>query len=137
MSFLSRLPVLPQFPAYKGPYSVGSFELEIPVSALPSAPSPPVSAAAVSTVQFRVFYPTAASFKPTPEPDASDLKEEEDRPSTSWAARWFGRGSPPSRPVYWVPEPHQREYLSGYVRFMGAGSGLAELISYETSQCCK
>lgn len=28
-----------------------------------------------------------------------------------------------------LPEPHQREYLSGYARFLGAGSGLAEVIS--------
>lgn len=96
MSFISRY-VVPQFPPYKGPSAVGSFELEIPVASLPAQPAPP-AAAAITTIQFRVFYPAAAS-------------------------------AAPPRPVYWLPEPHQRAYLSGYARFLGAGAALAELLS--------
>jgi hypothetical protein len=146
-SLLSRY-VVPQFPAYKGPYTVASFELEIPVSSLPTSQKPPNSAEPISTVQFRVFYPTAQKFKPadaesgppaplsgaTSEGDSTDT--EKTTVKTGWTSGWFrhraaanGSSKEQSKPVYWLPEPHQREYLSGYARFLGAGSGLAELIS--------
>ncbi|KAI5810559.1 platelet-activating factor acetylhydrolase, isoform II-domain-containing protein [Pyronema omphalodes] len=163
MSFLSRLKVVPQFPSYKGPYTVASFELEIPVSSLPTSQKPPASAENVSTVQFRVFYPTGQKYKPAdaenapPNPPSGDTTEangavdgvtnvtlengsngagvvdSSQKPATngSWMPGWFSRGSSTAtKSVYWLPEPHQREYLSGYVRFLGAGSGLAEIISY-------
>ncbi|TGZ83463.1 hypothetical protein EX30DRAFT_368825 [Ascodesmis nigricans] len=54
-----------------------------------------------------------------------------------WSSFGFGQKSGSERgkergtkPVYWLPEPYQREYLSGYARFLGVGSGLAELVSY-------
>ena len=50
--------LVPRFPPYKGPYTVASLELEIPVSSLPVSRRPG-SAENVSTVLFRVFYPTA------------------------------------------------------------------------------
>ncbi|OJD34354.1 platelet-activating factor acetylhydrolase [Diplodia corticola] len=55
MAWLSTLNPVPGFPEYSGPYKVGSFDVEIPVSELES-PSPP-PASSVSTVSFRVFYP--------------------------------------------------------------------------------
>ncbi|KAF8544336.1 platelet-activating factor acetylhydrolase, isoform II-domain-containing protein [Trichophaea hybrida] len=137
MSFLSRLNVIPQFPAYKGPYTVASFELEIPVSSLPATQKPPKSAESISTVQFRIFYPTGQHFTPadprnatTATPPSGDAAGAE---AKGWTSGWFRQRhpcSPPSKSVYWLPEPHQREYLGGYARFLGAGSGLAELISY-------
>jgi platelet-activating factor acetylhydrolase len=114
MSFLSRLNPVPQFPAYTGPYDVGSFELEIPASSLGEGPPPDVR---IETVQFRVFYPT-------------------DKMTSTSNARggWFGRGARPApKPVRWLPEPYQREYLSGYARFMGVNSGFAEIVSYGLS----
>ncbi|MCJ1287650.1 hypothetical protein MMC26_007002 [Xylographa opegraphella] len=56
MSFLPSLNPTPAFPKhYGGPYPVGTVDIEIPVSELPSvAPTPDSS---ITTVSFRVFYP--------------------------------------------------------------------------------
>ncbi len=35
-----------------------------------------------------------------------------------------------SNPIRWLPNP-QREYMSGYMRFLGANSTFAEIFSYE------
>ena len=55
MSWFSRLDPTPSFPAYSGPYQVGTVDVEIPTADLPSSSSVPD--AAPSTVAFRVFYP--------------------------------------------------------------------------------
>ncbi|CAZ81279.1 unnamed protein product [Tuber melanosporum] len=109
MSFLSRLNLIPQFPTYPGPYHVGSFELEIPASSLEptSKRSPPDTK--VETVQFRVFYPA-------------------EKPDSANTTGWFGNTAKKS--IRWLPEPYQREYLSGYARFMGVSSRFAEIVSY-------
>lgn len=113
MSLLSRLNpanLIPRFPAYPGPYAVGSFEVEIPVASLTPAGSVD---GITETVQFRVFYPTQ-------------------KPAESAAGGWWGQtqaGDSPSPPVRWLPSPHQREYLSAYARFLGASSGFAEIVS--------
>lgn len=56
MSFLNKLNPTPAFPAYTGPYKVGSVDVEVPTSDLenPSADAPPSD---VPTVAFRIFYP--------------------------------------------------------------------------------
>lgn len=118
MSLLSRLNpanLIPRFPPYPGPYAVGSFEVEIPVKSL----APPGTVDGVAeTVQFRIFYPAQ-------------------KPAENPAGGWWGQGDKkqedPSttipKPVRWLPEPHQREYLSAYARFLGASSGFAEIVS--------
>ena len=127
--------VVPQFPPYKGPFTVASVELEIPVSSLPVSRRP-TSAENVSTVLFRVFYPTAHSPTQTSTGPGGTPADA----SAPWMPSWFrqraaaatraARPYPASKPVYWLPEPHQREYLSGYARFLGAPPGLAKFISY-------
>lgn len=112
MSFLSRLNIIPQFPAYPGPYDVGSFELEIPASSLEPASKAPPPDTKVETVQFRVFYPAEKSDSAT---------------RTGWL------GNMAEKPIRWLPEPYQREYLSGYARFLGVSSGFAEIVSYVNS----
>lgn len=114
-SLLSRLNpanLIPQFPPYPGPYAVGSFEIEIPVASL----APPGAVDSIpQTVQFRLFYPT-------PKPAGSP----------AGGAGWWGGGArtrEETPPVRWLPEPHQREYLSAYARFLGASSGFAEIVS--------
>lgn len=58
MTLLERLNPTPSFPAYTGPYKVGSVDVEIPTSQLESPSPPPASASAsLPTVAFRVFYP--------------------------------------------------------------------------------
>lgn len=62
-SLLSRLSPIPAFPAYTGPYHVGTQEVEIPISDLPTSSPPPD--ANITTVSFRIFYPCQPS-KPKP-----------------------------------------------------------------------
>ncbi|KAH8150868.1 uncharacterized protein LAJ45_05049 [Morchella importuna] len=140
-SLLNPANIIPRFPPYPGPYAVGSFELEIPVASLGGM------AGVAETVQFRVFYPTE---KPVEIPISA-------QPASSWwgskcdkktAAATATAAVDPAqeeklseavnqttatggaKPVRWLPEPHQREYLSAYVRFLGASSGFAEIVSY-------
>lgn len=160
MAFFSRLNPVPRFPSYKGPFNVSSIELEIPVSELLSpSQRTPESASSITTVQFRIFYPSSRK-ETTPAssdalhrtksgqaeaendelertvsrdgPKAKDYQDAQPDPNKPrWGSGWW-KGHPQEKerkPVYWLPEPHQREYLSGYARFLGAGSGLAELIS--------
>ena len=51
-SFLSPVP---SFPNYTGPYSVGTLDVEIPTTELPSPAPAPVPT--ITTISFRVFYP--------------------------------------------------------------------------------
>ncbi|KAF2791738.1 hypothetical protein K505DRAFT_409054 [Melanomma pulvis-pyrius CBS 109.77] len=99
MPWLTSLNPTPSFPAYTGPYAVGSVDVEIPVSELES-PDPKASPCAdVSTVAFRVFYPCRVD-----------------------GGKGKGKG------VRWIPNP-QREYVGAYARFLGAGSGVAQMFS--------
>lgn len=56
MAWLKNINPTPAFPAYTGPYKVGSIDVEVPVSELenPSNDAPPAD---IPTVAFRVFYP--------------------------------------------------------------------------------
>ncbi|KAG9252271.1 platelet-activating factor acetylhydrolase, isoform II-domain-containing protein [Emericellopsis atlantica] len=56
-SYLSRLSPVPAFPDYTGPFKVGTMDVEIPVSDLPSPSPAPENAADIPTVLFRIFYP--------------------------------------------------------------------------------
>ncbi|KAL9596365.1 MAG: hypothetical protein Q9219_005843 [cf. Caloplaca sp. 3 TL-2023] len=94
VSFLSYLNPTPGFPAYTGPYRVGTTDVEIPAAELP--PPSPAPDSNISTVSFRIFYPR--------EPAATH-----------------------SKPVYWLPNP-QHEYLSAYVRFLGASQRLSAIL---------
>ena len=75
--FLSRLSPVPSFPAYSGPYTVGTQDVEIPISELSSsAPAPDPQ---VSTISFRLFYPCepekrAKSVSWLPEPQGEYLR---------------------------------------------------------------
>jgi platelet-activating factor acetylhydrolase len=55
---LPSLNPIPSFPAYTGPYKVGSTEIEIPVSEIPS--ESPVPDSKITSIKFRAFYPTTA-----------------------------------------------------------------------------
>lgn len=60
-SFLSHLNPIPGFPSYTGPYKVGSTDVEIPTTELPSPSPAPESS--ISTVSFRIFYPSEPPVK--------------------------------------------------------------------------
>ncbi|TVY44387.1 putative phospholipase A2 [Lachnellula occidentalis] len=60
-SYFSRLNPVPGFPPYTGPYTVGTLDVELPVSELDSASPAPDNS--VSTVQYRVFYPCDPGFR--------------------------------------------------------------------------
>jgi platelet-activating factor acetylhydrolase len=57
MTWLNKINPTPSFPAYTGPYTVGSVDVEIPVSELESPDPKPAPCCNVPTVSFRVFYP--------------------------------------------------------------------------------
>ncbi|KAK6338907.1 hypothetical protein TWF696_009708 [Orbilia brochopaga] len=105
-SLLSRLNPIPGFPAYKGPYAVGTIDLELPVAPFvesklsPSCPSH----ADIPTVQMRVFYP-------------AKLKED------------GGDKTNGHSKANWIPSP-RKEYIAAYCRFAGAGEWLANLLSF-------
>ncbi|KAL8939433.1 MAG: hypothetical protein Q9216_003352 [Gyalolechia sp. 2 TL-2023] len=62
VSFLSSLNPTPAFPSYTGPYQMGTTDVEIPAAELPS-PSPTPDSS-ISTISFRIFYPS----EPLPKP---------------------------------------------------------------------
>ena len=95
-SLFSRFNPVPSFPAYPGPHTVGTLDVEIPTAELPSpSPAPDPS---ISTVSFRVFYPcqpSAPSTKPVywlPEPQREYfegyVKFLGASPRLSWLLRW-------------------------------------------------
>lgn len=66
-SWFSQLNLVPSFPAYTGPYKVGTIDVEIPVSHLTSPSPTPEGARDIHTVLFRVYYPA------TPDSDSSPI----------------------------------------------------------------
>ncbi|KAI9824628.1 MAG: hypothetical protein M1832_001718 [Thelocarpon impressellum] len=86
-SIVSRLNPVPAFPEYTGPYSVGTVEVEVSVAELPS-PSPPPDPA-ISTVQFRIFYPCE---KPAREKNARWIPHPQHEYIGGYA-RFMGAGS--------------------------------------------
>ncbi|KAK4219181.1 platelet-activating factor acetylhydrolase, isoform II-domain-containing protein [Rhypophila decipiens] len=56
-----RLSPVPSFPAYTGPYKVGTIDVELPISRLTSPSPAPEGAEDIHTVLFRVYYPAISS----------------------------------------------------------------------------
>lgn len=65
-SYFSRFSPVPTFPAYTGPYTVGTVDVEIPISELNSPSPAPDTAANIHTIQFRIFYPATPESKGLP-----------------------------------------------------------------------
>ncbi|KAK4191704.1 platelet-activating factor acetylhydrolase, isoform II-domain-containing protein [Podospora australis] len=61
-SITSRFNFIPSFPDYTGPYKVGTVDVEVPVSELPSSPKPE-GREHIHTVSFRIFYPSVPESK--------------------------------------------------------------------------
>ena len=59
---LSSLLPVPTLPTPPGPYNVGSCIYEIPITSIPS--TSPIPDRKISTIKFRLFYPTISSPKP-------------------------------------------------------------------------
>ena len=112
-SFLSGWNPIVSFPDYHGPYSVGTVDVEIPVSDLPSPSDAPEGAA--PTIAFRIFYPcdpaaSSESARPVrwiPQPQ---------RATIGAFARFIGVKSPRlasaisymPQQLYWIKLPAQR-----------------------------
>lgn len=60
---MKALDPTPGFPAYTGPYKVGTIDVEIPVAELESPAPAPAGAAQIPTVLFRVWYPCVEDAK--------------------------------------------------------------------------
>jgi platelet-activating factor acetylhydrolase len=100
-SYLKSLNPTPGFPEYTGPYSVGTFDVEVPVQELDAGCEKPEEAKGIETVLFRVWYPC--------------VREGE-------------KGKELKKGIPWLPNP-QREYIEAYSRFLGAGKRAASIIS--------
>ncbi|KAL6251559.1 hypothetical protein RBB50_001768 [Rhinocladiella similis] len=98
---LSYLNPLPSLPEYTGPHAVGSSEHEIPISSLslPSLPGP--QASKLTTLKFRLFYPTTS-------------KQSSDSSSTNYG-------------IPWLQEP-QRDHLDAYLRLSGLKPWLSDFL---------
>ncbi|KAI9718859.1 MAG: hypothetical protein M1828_006548 [Chrysothrix sp. TS-e1954] len=113
--FLSRLSPIPCFPSYTGPYTVGTVDVEIPVTNLneqsvgnsnSTQPYEPLTSpdSSLTTIAYRLYYPCSSP-----------------------AAK------PSSKPAYWISNP-QHETLAGYARFLGASASLSQFFSYLPQQ---
>lgn len=96
MTWLNRINPIPSFPAYTGPYKVGTVDVEIPTSQLSSPNESDSPRSDLPTVAFRIFYPAKPESK--------------------------------QRGIRWIHEP-QREVVSAYARFLGAGSAFSQVLS--------
>lgn len=94
-SLLSRF--AGRFPAHTGPYSVGTVDIELPISSLPQPFATPCPDAEVTTILFRLFYPCV-------EPDTS---------AKTPAATW-------------IPSP-QDGHIREFGKFLGLSESLANL----------
>lgn len=92
-SVLSRF--ASSFPAYTGPYPVGTIDVELPVADLPQSFATPNPDPSITTISFRVYYPCV-------EP-AEGTKQQ---------------------PAYWIPHP-QDGHVQHFAKFLGAGEALS------------
>jgi hypothetical protein len=63
MTWLNKINPTPTFPAYTGPYKVGSVDVELPTSQLESPGRSDSPSTNLATVSFRVFYPARPESK--------------------------------------------------------------------------
>jgi len=112
--------LIPSFPPYEGPYQVGTVEIEIPVSALMGGLREDEGIrvkleqkeTTIHTILFRIYYPATGEH-----PDGNEEGKQHGR---GWGGYLHGLIKCGKRkPVYWVPEPYQEEFLKGYLRFGG------------------
>lgn len=112
--------LIPSFPPYEGPYQVGTMEVEIPVSALMDGLREDEGVRVkleqkertIHTILFRIYYPA------TGEHLDENVNGKPHR--KGWGDYLHGliKGEK-GKPVYWVPEPYQEEFLKAYLRFGG------------------
>ena len=131
-------PSLLSFPKLPGPFKVGTIELEIPVSSLLDNVEVGEGVRVkleekdniIHTILFRVYYPTTGkTFDNGTGTTTGAHKKDEKQGWSEYLHSFFRRGN--EKPVYWVPEPYQGEYLKGYLRFGGlTREWLINLIGY-------
>ena len=137
-------PSLLSFPKLPGPFKVGTIELEIPVSSLLDTVEAGEGLRVkfeeneekdniIHTILFRVYYPTTGKNSDNSTGTATGAdKRDEKQGWSEYLHSFFRRGNENyEKPVYWVPEPYQGEYLKGYLRFGGlTREWLINLIGY-------
>ncbi|KAJ9644283.1 uncharacterized protein PV06_05259 [Exophiala oligosperma] len=98
---LSYLNPLPSLPVYTGPYAVGSSEHEIPISSLSLPALPQLQASKLTTLKFRLFYPTTS------------------KQSSYTNSQNYG--------IPWLQDP-QRDHLNAYLRLSGIKPWLSDFL---------
>ncbi|QDS71035.1 hypothetical protein FKW77_008215 [Venturia effusa] len=105
MPWFPSLSLVPGFPEYSGPYTVGSCDVELPVDKL-DAPSPRPEGVDIGTVSYRVFYPCEAT-------------------TTTRPIRWL----PASQKGYLAA---YAKFLGAHTMFANAVSLVPQLLNYTT-----
>ena len=104
---LSQLNPVPAFPPYSGPYKVGTVDVEVPVTDLPSpSPAPDPN---ISTVHFRVFYPGE---EPQELPKRTYWIPDPQREYLGAYARFLGAGPSVSEFFSCVQQSHTRGHAT-------------------------
>lgn len=112
--------LVPSFPPYEGPHQVGTVEVEIPVSSLMDGLREDEGIRVkfeqkertIHTILFRIYYPATGAH---PHENVEGKPHEK-----GWGDYLHGLiGCGKRKPVYWVPEPYQNEFLKAYLRFGG------------------
>ncbi|KAF8474192.1 platelet-activating factor acetylhydrolase, isoform II-domain-containing protein [Kalaharituber pfeilii] len=134
--------VVPAFPPLAGPYPVGTVEIEIPVSSLVDGVGEDDGfkvkvegkEGSIETILFRVFYPATGEYVRASDTtttsniddwnhDTHDAKKfgwkQYIQNILGWGSRTSHHRRQPTKPVYWLPEQYQQEFLKGYLRFGG------------------
>lgn len=96
---LAGLSPINSFPGYHGPYSVGTVDVEIPVSDLPAPSDPPKDA--VETVAFRIFYPCK-----NPEKSGRPVRwiPQPQKETVNAFAKFLGAGNKLASLISWMPQ---------------------------------
>jgi platelet-activating factor acetylhydrolase len=111
MPWFPSLNLVPGFPEYSGPYTVGSCDVEFTVDEL-NPPSPRPDGVEIGTVSYRVFYPCEAT-------------------TTTRPIRWLPSPQKVSDCIERIPirANNRQGYLAAYAKFLGAHTMFAEAFS--------
>lgn len=106
----ARCNPVPSFPDTTGRFTVGTTDIELPVSSLPKTVEPPANLS-IPTVAYRLFYPCAP---PNPSAPPSYWIQKPQRETVSAYARFLGASSSLASFFSWFPQLLYRTQLPAH-----------------------